>query len=277
MTVARKPLSFGDVEDIARAAMQGKLNDAEMPVAFVPRQLGPLLELLQLSNSGQVPRSGKWCDLNGAAHFVSALEQTAESWVAPSRQHLGFIRSARQEPEGDDRLMHFLMKAKRAGQKIAGLSSAVSLQLVAAMQELENNIHEHAEAPETGLLAYRAESGAFEFVATDLGIGVLQSLRSCKAYAELRDEGKALNLALSKGVSRHGPDCNRGHGFRPIFIGLMNLNGELRFRSGDHAVTMDGTNPNLATSQTAQKVPIKGFFASVRCLTRGRSNRGLYT
>ena len=133
------------------------------------------------------------------------------------------------------------MRAKRAGQEVAGLPAAVSGQLVAAMEELENNIHEHADAPETGMLAYRAEPGAFEFVVADRGIGVLRSLRRCATYAALPDEGKALEAALTDGVSRHGPDSNHGHGFRPIFTGLMNLHGELRFRSGDHAVH-DGRN-----------------------------------
>ena len=133
------------------------------------------------------------------------------------------------------------------------------------MRELENNIHEHADAPETGILAYRAEPGAFEFVVADRGIGVLRSLRRCPAYAAVLDEGKALSAALADGVSRHGPDSNHGHGFRPIFIGLMDLHGELRFRSGDHAVTMNGTSPTIATSKIAQKGAIDGFVGSVRC------------
>ncbi len=157
------------------------------------------------------------------------------------------------------------MKAKRAGQDVSGLSAAVSGQLVAAMEELENNIHEHADAPDTGIIAHRAEPGAFEFVVADRGIGVLRSLRRCAAYAALPDEGKALEAALTDGVSRHGPDSNHGHGFRPIFTGLLNLHGELRFRSGDHTITMDGTSPTLAVSRITQRVPMDGFFASVRC------------
>jgi hypothetical protein len=34
--------------------------------------------------------------------------------------------------------------------------------------------------------------------------------------------------------------AKRGNGFRPLFQGLANLNGTLRFRSGDQALTMDG-------------------------------------
>ena len=265
MTVALKQLLFSDVDGLAFAALRGKLGDAQLGATFVPQRLGPLLELLQLSVGGRLPRPDRWLSLNDVAPFVSALERGTESWVAPANQHAGFIRAARRGLDGDSRLTGFLMNAKRADREVAGLSAAVAGKLVAAMEELENNIHEHAEAPETGVLAYRAEPGAFEFVGADRGIGILRSLRRCAAYATLPDEGKALEAALTDGVSRHGADSNHGHGFRPIFTGLMSLNGELRFRSGDHAITMDGTSPTLATSRITQKAPIDGFFSSMRC------------
>ena len=268
MTAARKQLLFSDVDGLAFAAARGKLDESKLSATYMPQRLGPLLEPLHLSAGRRMPHPGNWLAPNGAAPMIAALEQDRESWTPPKDQHAGFIRAVRRGPDGDSRLTGFLIKAKRAGQDVSGLPAAVSGQLVAAMEELENNIHEHADAPQTGILAYRAEPGAFEFVVADRGIGVLNSLRRCATYAALPDEGKALESALTDGVSRHGPDSNHGHGFRPIFTGLMNLHGELRFRSGDHAVTMDGTSPSLATSRITQKAPIDGFFASVRCYLR---------
>ncbi len=238
MRAVQKQLLFGDVDGLAFAVARGKLDEANLPTTYTPQQLGPLLELLQLSAGGRIPRQGNWLVLNSAAPLVAALEQATESWVSPVKQHVGFIRAARLGPDADSRLTGFLMTAKRAGREISGLPAAVSGQLVAAMEELENNIHEHADAPETGVLAYKAEPGAFEFVVADRGVGILQSLRRYKAYAALPDEGKALEAALTDGISRHGPNSNHGHGFRPIFTGLVNLHGELRFRSGDHALML---------------------------------------
>jgi hypothetical protein len=63
-------------------------------------------------------------------------------------------------------------------------------------------------------------------------------LQRCALYSDLRDHGKALQAALNDGTSRFGADSNRGHGFQPIFIGLLNLYGFLRFRSGDQALIM---------------------------------------
>ena len=237
----------------------------QLPVVYVPRRLGPLLELIHQYQSGRLPRLWESVALDGAAPLIDALEQGRRCWMSDNGRHAGFIRNTRLDNEKDTRHTRFLMNAKRAGHEVAGLPSSVSGQLVAAMKELESNIHEHSEAPETGVLAFRAEPGAFEFVVADHGIGILQSLRRASDFAELQDEGKAIEAALTDGVSRYGHRNNRGHGFRPIFTGLINLHGELRFRSGDHAITMDGTNPELATSRVSQKAPLDGFFASVRC------------
>lgn len=265
MTKERRQLGFSDVDGLAFAAARGKFDAGQIPLSYVPRRLGPLLELLHLAAARRLPPPHSWLALNGAASLVAAIgTPITESWVAADR-HLGFIRAARRGADGDERLTGFLMAAKRAAREISELPAAVAGQLAGAMEELENNIHEHAGAPESGILAYRAEPGAFEFVAADHGMGILRSLRSCPAYAALADDGKALESALTDGVSRHGPDSRHGHGFRPIFTGLMNLHGELRFRSGDHGLTMDGTSPALATARIAQKAPLDGFFASVRC------------
>ena len=97
------------------------------------------------------------------------------------------------------------------------------------------------------------------------GMGVLNSLRTCPEYSNLADHGDALKLTLEDGVTRFGSGKDRGHGFRPLFTGLANLNGALRFRSGDHALTIDGYQPIALRSRIARKVLINGFFVSVRC------------
>ena len=129
-----------------------------------------------------------------------------------------------------------------------------------------SNIYEHSDAARTGLIAFMARSGSFEFVATDRGKGVLDSLRTCPQYTSLDDYGEALRLTLTDGISRHGAGTGRGKGFRPLFIGIANLNGSLRFRSGDHALVIDGRSPSLMTARLAEKPKISGFFASAKCL-----------
>ena len=98
-----------------------------------------------------MPPPGNWLSPNGTAPMMTAVAQGRESWTAPGDEHAGFIRAVRRGPDGGNRLTGFLMKAKRAGRDVSGLPATVSGQLVAAMHELENNIHEHADAPETGI------------------------------------------------------------------------------------------------------------------------------
>jgi hypothetical protein len=262
------PLTFAAVDGLGFAAAAGRLEAAKQTERYAPASLGPLLELLYLAAGGRLPSAvvGGWLAENGAGLMISALHDGRECWVNPGDRRIGFVRTIRSRQDDEDPLLTgFLMDAQRAAREVAGLPGTTPGQPVAAMQELENNIHEHSDAPDTGLLAFRATRGAFEFVAADRGIGILKSLQRYSTFAALHDHGNAIQAALSDGTSRFGSDGRRGHGFRPTFLGLANLQGSLRFRSGDHALLIDGTSPILATAQLAQKPPIDGFLASVRC------------
>jgi len=269
------PLTFAAVDGLGFAAARGLLHAAQESAPFLPTSLGPLLELLHLAECGRLPLppTGSWFADNAAGPMIAALSDNPEFWVNPHDGRMGFIRAVRRGPDGDARFTGFLMHAKRAATNTARLPGNAPAQLAAAMGEMESNIHEHSEAPETGLLAFRATQGTFEFVAVDRGIGILKSLRSCNAYAAITDHGKALTAALSDGVSRFGEDSRRGHGFRQIFLGLLDLYGTLRFRSGDYALLMDGTSPDLTTAQLAQKPAVDGFFVSIRCRVGAASER----
>lgn len=267
MTAQPRPLTFGAVDGLGFAAANGRLDAAEQSAPYAPNGLGPLLELFNRvsSNDLPAPRTGSWTIRNGVAPLLDALQENREQWINAEDRSTGFIRAIRSGTDGDNRLIAFLMDAKRAAQNVTKLPGTTPGQLVAAMEEMESNIHEHSNAPATGLVAFRASPNMYEFIVYDQGIGVLESLRRCAVFATLADHGSALAAALTDGTSRFGSNSNRGHGFRPIFLGLANLRGSLRFRSGDYALTMDGTSPNLTTAQLAQKPVVKGFFASVTC------------
>lgn len=271
MTAATsKRLTFADVDELGFTAERGFLDPGQFSTSYSPRTLGPLVELLIMIESGLLPSciADAMTRSHGVDEFIKAMSDRREYWRSSENRRLGFVRAGRSGCCADTSLTGFLMDAQRAARNVARLPGNAPGQFVAAMKELENNIHEHSDAVETGLLAFRAARGTFEFVAADLGIGVLSSLRRCADYSALSDHGEALRTALDDGTSRFGSASTRGHGFRPIFVGLMNLRGTLRFRSGDHGLIMDGTSPVLATAQLAQKPSIKGFFASIQCSLR---------
>jgi hypothetical protein len=265
--ILAKPLTFSVVDGLGFAAATRTLQAAYQTAPYSPESLGPLLELLYMAAGGHLPppAGGAWVAQNGAAPMIDALQDGRESWVDADDNRTGFIRAVRAEPNGDVLFTKFLMGARKAASEIALLPGTAPGQLIAAMAELQDNIHEHSDAPGTGILAFRAARGVFEFVAADRGIGILRSLRRSRKYAALPDHGEALEVAVADGTSRFENDSGRGHGFRPIFLGLMNLYGSLRFRSGDYVLLMDGTSPGPATAQVAQKPFIDGFFASIRC------------
>lgn len=261
---APRELDFSALDDLAFAAELGRLNSRPIP-RLKTHDVGPVLEFAQLSSDRNLPAllSAPFLVLeDGMDRFIRALESSRRQWLSSDR-HMGFLRTAESLLDETD-WTRFGLVAQQAAKR-AGFPARSAAQLAASLGELRSNIYEHAEAPGTGVLVFRADPGRFEFVVADRGIGVLESLRRAEAYAELNDHGQALRLALEDGVSRYGPDGGRGYGFRPLFVGLANLNGRLRFRSGDHALLIDGQPPSLMTARIAQKAIIQGFFISVTC------------
>lgn len=263
--MAAKPLTFSEVDALSFAAANGRLagETADDP-SYIAAELGPLIELFSLSASSRLPPDpARWFVATRENGLITALRRNAAEWMSPDRRRIGFIRIA--QSNDNEAMTRFLMDAHKAAREVSGLPGSQPGQLAAAIREMENNIQEHSDAAQTGSLAYRAAPGIFEFVAADRGIGVLASLRQCSTYAGLSDHGNALRSTLTDGHSRFGQDVGRGHGFRPLFLGLVNLYGTLRFRSGDHALVIDGANPDLMMARLAQKAPIDGFLVSVSC------------
>ena len=270
-----KALQFEHVDALSLVASRGR--KALAADSFDAQLLGPLMEIAHHNASGLLSLQQTQQILSEQALcFVDRVRNESEFWSGPGEsEEFGMARTDVVGADYESRLALLFLRARTAGQKVSGLSESVSSQLVAAMRELESNISEHSNAHASGVIAFRAGPCSFEFVVADLGIGVLQSLRSSEMYPSIGDEGAALRAALSEGVSRYGPGSGRGLGFRPLFLGLMNNEGELRFRSGDHALTMVGVGPDVATARVAQKAPLQGFFASIRCLKTPNARAGI--
>ena len=138
--------------------------------------------------------------------------------------------------------------------------------MIGALGELLDNVFEHSNRPESGVVAYGASEGAFEFVVADAGRGVLASLRENPEFGGLSDSGMALRVAASDGASRHARSSGHGYGIGQLFRALAHDAAELRFRSGDHALRLWGDAPSLIGQVAlAQKAWLDGLAVSVRC------------
>lgn len=261
-----QPLGFSGVDDLSFAAQRGRLEGrAEIPV-FTARELGPFIEYSLLGAARKVPKpkEAKWLNLGELEELYEVLRRGHASWVSPGKRHMGVYRLTERKEPDDARWIRFCLAAQKAAEA-NGFQSETAAQLAAALGELYSNIYEHSDAAQTGVVTFKASLNVFEFVVADWGRGVLKSLTSCPEYAELIDDGEALQLALTEGVSRFGKNSGRGHGFRPLFRGLANLNGSLRFRGGNRALVIEGNNPSNVPWTLEEKVPINGFFSSVLC------------
>lgn len=257
-------LDFETLDGLAFAAQKGRLN-GELP-SINAADLGPLIEFEMLSAAGLLPPSSKddWIKINGLSVLYREIKSQRQHWVCPEAGRIGFLRTQQNQPFSEATSIGFRLAAQKAA-IATGIPAPIARRLAAAMGELESNIYEHSAKPVTGLLAFRAHPNHFEFVACDMGIGILESIRTCPEYRNVTDHGDALGFALKEGISRFGADKGRGFGFRPIFVGLANLNGALRFRSGDHALTINGVNPSVVAARVAQKPFLAGFLATVKC------------
>lgn len=176
----------------------------------------------------------------------------------------GHFPTARRNIENDAVWEHWCMRLQAAAEAV-GFPKRLAQGLVGATIELVDNIEEHSEQSGTGLVAYRAENSSVELVIADAGIGVLSSLRKSQVYSGLIDGGVALRLACTDGQTRSS-DPRHGYGISQVFRALAGLSGSIRFRSGDHALTIEGDRLSLEGKVViAQRAQFPGLTVSIRC------------
>lgn len=255
-----KRLTYETVDNLAFAASLGRINNLQDTFKIV--DLGPFVELAYLSRSITTLRPvAQACFKHAALPPVASVTDSPRLWISNDRL-TGTLRSRPNDRDEEIVWTKFGLSAQQAA-KQAGFMGREPAQLVGAMSELYENMYEHAGTPQPGVVGFRASLNSFEFVVSDAGRGILDSLRSATKYADLQDDSDALRLALTEGVSRF-EDPGRGRGFRPLFVGLADLKGKLRFRSGAAALIING-KPDLMTANLSQKIAYPGFHASASC------------
>ena len=261
---AETPLTFRDVDGLARQAANGGLQQSALGVAaFRAEHFGPVVEMASLIAAARLPAwiLADHVRAGGGGNLVRAIIEGVQPIAARNGDKIGAFSLANAD---ESAFMSFNLAARKAAEA-AGFSNDTAAQFGAALFELKNNVADHSLATETGLLFFCGGDRWFEFGVTDRGQGVLASLKSWPDYADLANHGDALRLAVSEGGTRYGPGSLHGYGFRPIFLGLAGYRGYLRWRSGDHALVIDARNPNASSGDLLQKPVVDGLTLSVRC------------
>lgn len=259
---------FDYLDDVCLAAQRTPRQLGELNQAVLANSLGIALELTLLdtgSGNGSITELVK-VDFSLLSPLIGHLQAGDASWLDVRTKRMGFSRIV-EANNTDERWITFGLAAQRCARD-RGVPKSAAAQFVAALGELKNNVVDHSGSADTGIVAFLGHDDGIEFVVADQGIGLLSSLRQNPQFSHLNDDGTALRAALTDGNSKYGNGIGRGMGFRPIFIGLANAVGELRFRSGDHALTIAGGSPSLIDAKIAQKARFQGFLAQFRWRSR---------
>ena len=268
--------TFEATDDLLWQAAAGRLSQAQPLRLQRSGLVGPLIELAIARSAA--PDAYRFVTVDPPI-FHQAERALAEGVISGAGAHdrAGIFPLSRFDlsARADNARRNQWVKHAENAAVGAGLPRNLVIGLIGAMGELQDNIFEHSGRPESGLLAYGAGDGAFEFVVADAGRGVLASLRDNPEFAHISDSGVALRLAASDGASRHARSTGHGYGIGQLFRALAHHAAELRFRSGDHALRLWGDTPSLTGQvELAQKARLDGLVISVRCAqkrqTRGR-------
>jgi hypothetical protein len=257
-----EPLTFEILDDALLARERGR----RVGLCFEPGLcLGPMVELFVHTQTSKEP-----IDHEPAAEIdAMGLALSGRQPVYLSSQTIGVAPAKRAAVNGADahwdQYLFTLHKAIVAN----GFPAAFSTGLVGALDEMQSNIHDHSDAIETGIVAYRVTPGRVEWSVSDRGIGVMTGLQRGQ-FPSVKDGGEALRIALTDGYSRLSVQ-GRGYGFRQLFKALSARHGSLRFRSDDHVLTMTGVSPTLSRAKLKQRSKVAGFSVTVVCTNPGRT------
>jgi hypothetical protein len=179
-----------------------------------------------------------------------------------------YLISTQTDPS-DENWKAFTIRFARSAQGV-GIDKLVSGGLRGALLEMAENAIVHSRTDSPILVDYRVLDGFAQFCVADIGIGVLNSLRSCTDFSHLRYDNEAIKEALRDGVSCMGRNRG-GMGFREIFKALSEQWGQLRFRSGQGCLVMDGTDLDADQFSEEFVTSLPGFQVTVSCRTSGSS------
>lgn len=267
MSRRKIPADFDGVDDLLSAAQRGRLGEIG-PISLQPSgRLGPLAEFLLAVEASANELSIVNVDVPFATDLRAAIREGGISGSRYGARAGAFSLSADNASLESPEWHHWCLRAEQAAIRI-GLPKPLAAAIIGAMVELRENIDVHSGRPRSGLVAYGATSTHFEIVVADAGMGVLASLRQSPEFCDIVDSGDALRVAISDGNSRFGMSSGHGYGMGQMFRALANHDGELRFRSLDHALTVRGHSPSLTgTVELRQKTPLAGLVITVRCPT----------
>lgn len=250
-----QPLTYSLLDELELAYKHG---GAPERLSLEIRHLGPLIQLQRSPLRSEIEANssiqyGKFEDI------ARMIESPRGSYVHSSGS-LAFTATSSDEEATVELMQRAFIAINRSS-----LPKAEAAQAASALGEFESNIQEHSSHRETGFLGFEVNEQFVGLYASDLGRGVVSSLRENPEFASVGDSGEALQLVIKEGVSSSGLQ-GRGMGFRPIFRGLASHSGVLRFRSGDALLEINGFGRERPVQELKERPEIEGFHVFAHCV-----------
>lgn len=252
-------LTYRIVDDLEQAHAYGL---SQRPSDFVARtdNLGVYLYLVRSIQSNNIsPEIANLIDSSNFKFVECFMNDTSQKLLYSERHGIVLIKVTPNFETDHELSLRALSLIKAAGFK-----SRPALEIVASLSEFYSNAIEHSKDSNAAIVGFELSHRGMTVIASDIGIGVQSSLKENGKFANLNDDGEALRLCIQEGVSSK-LEPNRGHGFRPIFRGLSNYNGYIRFRSGEAVLEVTGVRDLKQTSEVLERSFQRGFHVFAHC------------
>jgi anti-sigma regulatory factor (Ser/Thr protein kinase) len=269
-------LTVSSVEDIQHAARRGvavssairKLSGATLPAIL---EYGCLR--WQMPDLPRLPETVLSSPLGAALFKVVSplgLRTTGQDHHVPSRVDdpppCGFVTMKHEDDLAEQPWKLFMIRFTQSAVS-TGFGRQEAHLLAVAMGEMADNALQHSASPVPILVGYRTFDGVAQFTVVDVGIGVLASLTGCDDYRHLRYHNEAIRAALLDGTTSMKGRGGGGFGFRQVFKALVEQQGNLRFRSVEGCITMDGRGLDADAGNELFPPKLPGFQVTVSCRT----------
>lgn len=259
-------LTHLDVDDFRRLLARGEMPPSgfrfpgielgaalELASAFFESRDDGLLKLLDAWSRADERLAGARAALRGTVSEPKLFSApTLEFASLQSRQDL-----ARLPSRFCDRFERSL--------KDHGFGKKLAVGIAKSFFDMADNVIQHSgpdvDHPAIGALAYDVADRQCTFAVTDLGRGMLTSLRTNPTWARLSTSTEALDAAVRNGASRREGQ-GKGQGFSELHRALADLVGWLRFASGDAVLRLEG-EPDKRIAPRGSRPPLCGFQITV--------------
>lgn len=163
--------------------------------------------------------------------------------------------------------------------KNAGFVGKFPSALAGVMHEMADNVFQHSSLQlgggGKGLIGVHASDGYLSFTVSDLGVGILSSLRTSIEWSALKTDREGLEAIVRERASRK-MGLGEGEGFKQLFRSLVDRNAAIRIRSGCAAFSL-GQDGDTRHGSYSSAPHLDGVQISLVCTREGRAEeRGIF-